>query len=70
MTFDLNAAFKHKQKTLALALEGVGIVSHPSDKGDISESNWIELLTKILPARYGVSKATIVDSSGGAESCH
>lgn len=39
-------------------------LSHPTDKGDASETVWIELLSKYLPQRYVVSKAHVVDSKG------
>lgn len=37
---------------------------HPGVKGDASESVWIGLLEKYLPARYSVAKAHVVDSLG------
>lgn len=39
-------------------------LAHPTDKGDASESVWIELLKKHLPKRYAVCKAHVVDSQG------
>lgn len=39
-------------------------LAHPTDKGDASETVWIELLSKHLPKRYAVCKAHVVDSQG------
>lgn len=39
-----------------------GVLSHPTDKGDNSEENWIEWFDKYLPKRYRAAKATIIDS--------
>jgi hypothetical protein len=39
-------------------------LAHPTDKGDASETIWIELLSKHLPKRYAVCKAHVVDSQG------
>lgn len=41
-----------------------GVLSHPTDKGDNSEENWIEWFDKYLPKRYRAAKATIIDSRG------
>lgn len=40
------------------------VLSHPTDKGDNSEENWIEWFDKYLPKRYRAAKATIIDSRG------
>lgn len=37
---------------------------HPGVKGDASETVWISLLERYLPARYSVAKAHVVDSLG------
>jgi hypothetical protein len=39
-------------------------LGHPTDKGDASETVWLELLTRYLPQRYQASKAHVVDSKG------
>ena len=39
-------------------------LAHPTEKGDASESVWLELLNKHLPRRYEARKAHIVDSRG------
>ncbi len=63
--FDLAKAFAIKQDQLLAALRGAEALSHPDNKGDISEGAWSELLTGLLPARYQVSQATVVDCHGG-----
>lgn len=39
-------------------------LTHPTDKGDASETVWIDLLNKYLPRRYVASKAHVVDCHG------
>ena len=39
-------------------------LGHPTEKGDASESVWIEVLNAHLPRRYEARKAHIVDSRG------
>lgn len=63
--FDLKNAFAAKQVELHGTLLTADVASHPDDKGDISESAWRALLAGLLPSRYQVSQATVVDSRGG-----
>lgn len=39
-------------------------LGHSTEKGDASESVWLELLRSYLPQRYSVAKAHVVDSKG------
>jgi len=39
-------------------------IDHPGSKGDASENEWINWLTKYLPKRYKVDKAFVVDNEG------
>lgn len=39
-------------------------LGHPTDKGDSSESVWIELLNTYLPRRYHTLKGHVADSAG------
>jgi hypothetical protein len=39
-------------------------VAHPTEKGDASESVWIDVLNGHLPRRYEARKAHVVDSRG------
>jgi hypothetical protein len=63
--FDLSHAFSAKQAQLKASLEATSVVAHPGDKGDISEDAWMQFLKQLLPQRYEVSKATVVDCRGG-----
>lgn len=40
------------------------LLGHPVEKGDASESIWIELFETYLPQRYKAQKAYVVDSNG------
>ncbi len=64
--FDLHRAFALRQDQL-LATLGVGraIGGHPVVVGDASELNWRGMLESILPSRYRVSKAFVIDARGG-----
>lgn len=64
-SFDLSAAYAQKQDELLSKLGAAAIVSHPDSKGDISERSWLGLLESLLPKRYEVSQATVVDCRGG-----
>lgn len=63
--FDLRGAFMLRQDQLQATL-GVGraIGGHPVVVGDSSELNWRGMIESILPTRYRVSKAFVVDSLG------
>lgn len=62
--FDLADAFSKRQEKLRSDL-GVGdIASHPGTKGDDTELNWLQMLDRFLPRRYGVARAFVVDSRG------
>jgi hypothetical protein len=65
MKFDIAEAFAVKQQQLQGELGAAKITRHPDDKGDIGEDAWRNLLSHLLPKRYGVSKATVVDANGG-----
>lgn len=62
--FPLDAAFKNKQDELLAALRMGQIVNHPTTKGDDAELNWVAMLDGLLPHRYGVTKAHVIDSLG------
>jgi hypothetical protein len=63
--FDLQKAFILRQEQL-LATLGVGryASTHPVVIGDSSELNWRGMLDSVLPTRYRVSKAFVIDSQG------
>jgi hypothetical protein len=63
-SFDLEQAFLKRQEKL-LADLGVGdIATHGPTKGDDTELKWVDMLSGLLPRRYGVTKAFVVDSTG------
>ena len=63
--FDLKEAFLAKQKELAASLHtGAVVASHDTTKGDDTELNWVSMLASLLPNRYGVAKAHVIDSNG------
>lgn len=63
--FDIAAAFLSRQEQLRADLNFADIATHPGTKGDDTELNWLGMLDKLLPNRYGVSKAFVVDIHGG-----
>lgn len=63
--FDLTDAFFKRQEKLRSDLGLGDIATHPGTKGDDTELNWLSMLSRLLPSRYGVAKAFVVDSSGG-----
>jgi hypothetical protein len=61
--FNLPAAFLMKQSQLVTNLHaGAVVASHPTTKGDDTELNWLGMLEGLLPERYGVSRAHVIDS--------
>lgn len=44
--------------------EARALLGHPVEKGDASETIWIELLNRYLPKRYQTQKAYVVDAAG------
>ena len=40
------------------------VVNHPTDKGDNTESNWIDWFNQYLPKRYRAAKVTVIDCEG------
>jgi len=53
-----------QDEMIAYLTTGRKYISHPTFKGDLSESRWCNWLSKYLPKRYMVSKAIIVDCNG------
>lgn len=61
--FDLPEAFLMKQNQLAADLHaGAVVATHPTTKGDDTELNWRGMLSDLLPGRYGVARAHVIDS--------
>lgn len=61
---NLEELFNGLQTEMLASLGILSQISHPTDKGDISEEKWITFLNKYLPKRYSVSKGTIIDHEG------
>ncbi len=64
LSFDLAAAFFKRQEQLRGDLGLGDIATHAGTKGDDTELNWLRMLDALLPRRYGVAKAFVVDSQG------
>lgn len=64
LSFDLTDAFLKRQTKLRAALDAGDIATHAGTKGDDTELNWLGMLSGLLPRRYGVAKAFVVDSRG------
>jgi hypothetical protein len=62
--FDLRAAFIARQQQL-LADLGLSrtVAEHPGTLGDATELDWAGMLRDLLPQRYGVSRAFVVDTT-------
>lgn len=65
MSIDLRRLYLERQRQLASQL-GIArqVITHPGDKGAVSESEWLALLRSFLPERYRAAKATVIDSAG------
>jgi hypothetical protein len=64
--FDLHEAFLGRERELLAALEtGRRNAGHSGVQGQGTEMHWQALLEAVLPARYKVSPAIVVDSRGG-----
>lgn len=62
---DIKKIFESLQKQMReKLLSNKKIIGHPVAKGDVSESEWKNLLSRYLPKRYAVGKAFIIDHSG------
>ena len=64
--FNLRDAFLERQRVLSTTL-GFGrlVGTHGPTVGDDAELNWRKMLSSILPNRYGVAKAFVIDVDGG-----
>ena len=45
---------------------GRSALAHPTDKGDVSEATWLNMLSEYLPKRYQEARAHVVDSEGNS----
>jgi len=63
--FNLHDAFAHQEAELAAALKSGKFAGHTGVQGQGTEDRWRALLRTMLPARYEVCAAIVVDSLGG-----
>lgn len=63
--FNLHDAFAYQEAELAAALRTGKFAGHAGVQGQGTEDRWRALLTAMLPARYEVCAAIVVDSRGG-----
>jgi len=62
---NLRSFFLDHQKQMAAKLAaGFTHLTHPTAKGDASESAWLKLLSEYLPVRYQAMKAFVLDHEG------
>lgn len=62
---DLRQVFMKLQEQMIAKLATDGsVIRHPTTKGDASELNWIDVLSRYLPERYSVDKAFVLDCEG------
>ncbi len=45
---------------------GRSALVHPTDKGDVSEAAWLNMLGNYLPKRYQAARANVIDSEGNS----
>lgn len=63
--FNLREAFLSRQRTLIAHLGfGRSVGTHGPTVGDDSELNWRQMLSAVLPNRYAVEKAFVIDADG------
>lgn len=60
----LKALYVALQEEMISKANFSAVLSHPTDKGDNAEENWISWFNKYLPQRYKAAKATVIDSKG------
>ena len=60
----INDLFLDLQKQMQVALGMNSSLSHPTDKGDVTEKDWRKWFDTYLPKRYSVTKGKVVDCEG------
>jgi hypothetical protein len=61
---DLRGLLLHHQEALLTGMRARELFDHPTARGDVTESAWLQLLEGFLPRRYQVSKAFVLDADG------
>lgn len=63
--FDIAAAFRNKAIALRASFLAIrDVTSHPTQRGDQSEADWVGLIRDFLPTRYAVGPIFAVDRCG------
>lgn len=52
------------ERALADLIAARRLISHPTEKGGVTETIWLELFKKYLPERYNARQAFVVDFTG------
>jgi hypothetical protein len=65
-TFNLHETLVRKQDVLVASLGGLrGVLKHKGGRGDVTESEWREVIEDFLPRRYCVAgKTEVIDHTG------
>lgn len=56
--------FASLQEEMLAKLKQAQVMTHPGDKGNSTELDWLTWFEKYLPKRYSVAKGKVVDSCG------
>lgn len=63
--FDVAAAFRNKAIALRASFLAIrDVTSHPTERGDQAEADWVGLIRDFLPTRYAVGPIFAVDCTG------
>lgn len=63
--FDIAAAFRNKSIALRASFLAIrDVTSHPTERGDQGEADWVGLIRDFLPTRYAVGPIFAVDYHG------
>ena len=60
----IKTLFSSLQAEMLVKLKQAQVMTHPGDKGDSTELDWLTWFEKYLPKRYSVAKGKVVDSCG------
>ena len=60
----LSSLYSALQNEMIAKANFSAVLSHPTDKGDNTEENWISWFNEYFPKRYKAAKATVIDSKG------
>lgn len=60
----IKTLFSSLQDEMLVKLKQAQVMSHPGDKGNSTELDWLNWFEQYLPKRYSVTKGKVVDSCG------